>query len=132
MLDAAAHARHDGGSMTTKTKDPLTAEMVGESALSLGRAGARLQRALDALAAHDVVAGDPAARAGLVDDAGEAAWGYVVLRGALGWHDDRAALDVYAVPAEVRARMGVIRRPEGATTAAPPRSVLDSPGAPYR
>ena len=114
--------------------DALTAEMVGESALSLGRAGARLQRALDALAAHDAAGGDAALRQDLVDDAGEAAWGYVVLRGALGWHDDNLALDAYAVPREVRARIGVRRRrtDEPADDRPSPASVLDSPGAPYR
>lgn len=113
--------------------DALTAEMVGESALSLGRAGAKLQAALDALAAHDAARGEPALRLDLLDDAGEAAWGYIVLRGALGWHDDKAALDAYAVPAEVRARMGVRRRsPTPSDTTSPASSVLDSPGAPYR
>ena len=86
----------------------LSSELVGESALSLGRAGAKLQRALDALAAY--AGDDDAARHELVDEAGEAAWGYVVLRGALGWHDDKVALDAYQVPAEVRARMGVRKR----------------------
>lgn len=111
--------------------DSLAGEMVGESALSLGRAGAKLQRALDALAAHDAAGGERGARQDLVDHAGEAAWGYVVLRGALGWYDDEAALDAYAVPAEVRARMGVTRRSsEPAADDAPPPPIVGSP--PYR
>ena len=91
--------------------DALTAELVGESAISLGRAGSRLQQALDALAAHDAAGTtDAAARRELAEEAGEQAWEYVVLRGALGWHDELRALDAYAVPAEVRVRMGVRRQ----------------------
>ena len=84
----------------------LAAELVGESALSLGRAGARLQAALDALAAHDA-AGEPdgEVRRDLVDSAGEQAWGFLVLRNALGWYDDEYALAAYQVPREVRGRM---------------------------
>lgn len=80
--------------------DSLQAELVGESAKSLGIAGARLEAALAALAEG---AGD---RAMLVDEAAVRAWEYVVLRGALGWHDDAAALDAFRVPREVRLRMG--------------------------
>ena len=112
------------------TNKSLESELVGESALSLGRAGAKLERALAALAAHDAAGGDPAARRELVDDAGEAAWGYVVLRGALGWHDDRMALDAYQVPSEVRARMGV-RRHAPASAADPPAQ-RPTGGRPYR
>lgn len=88
---------------------------------------ARLQAALDALAAHDAAGAgaDPARRPDLVDDAAEQAWGFVVLRAALGWHDDQAALDAYRVPGEVRARMGV-RRSTAAGTATPGHS-LDPP-----
>ncbi|HVV88423.1 MAG TPA: DUF6665 family protein [Kofleriaceae bacterium] len=93
--------------MTADGTKALEAELVSESAISLGRAGTRLQEALDALAAH---AGDDEARRELVEDAGERAWEFVVLRSALGWHDDLRALDAYGVPVEVRARMGVRRR----------------------
>jgi hypothetical protein len=114
-----------------ETDSALASELVGESALSLGRAGAKLQRALDALAAHDAAGGDTATRRDLVDDAGEQAWHYVVLRGALGWHDDALALDAYQVPAEVRARMGVRRK--AGTSAAPAAAPVDhSLGPPYR
>jgi hypothetical protein len=114
--------------------EALTAELVGESALSLGRAGTRLQTALDELAAHDA-AGRPAddARRVLVDAAGEQAWNFVVLRGALGWHDDDTALDAYKVPREVRMRMGVRRK--ATDEPAPPataRSNGEHRGPPYR
>lgn len=90
----------------------LKAELLAEAAASLGIAGKRLEAALAVLAAVD--AGEPApdgmTRSALVDDAARRAWEYVVQRGALGWHDEQAALAVFAVPAEVRRRMGVQRR----------------------
>lgn len=88
-------------------QDAITSELVAESALSLGRAGGRLEAALAALAAYRP--GDRVARPLLVDAAAYHAWSYVVLRGALGWTDDEAALAAYDVPAEVRARIGVVR-----------------------
>lgn len=110
----------------------LAAEMVGESALTLGRAGARLQAALDALAAHDAAGGpDGEARRDLVDSAGEQAWGFLVLRNALGWYDDEYALAAYQVPREVRGRMGARRRADLVTTAADP-APLEGFGKPYR
>lgn len=105
--------------------DALAAELAGESAHALGRAGARLQAALDALAAHDAAGRDAARRPELVDDAAELAWGFIVLRNALGWHDEQAALDAYGVPGEVRARMGVRRRTSEAP--ATPGHALDPP-----
>lgn len=89
----------------------LQAELVGESALSLGRAGARLQAALDALATHDAASGGRGeVRDALIDDAAERAWEFVVTRGAMGWNDEQVALEAYGVPAEVRLRMGATRR----------------------
>lgn len=87
----------------------LAEELVGESAASLGKAGKALQAALDLLAAVDAGTAAPThpPRALVVADAAERAWEYVVLRGALGWHDDASALGVYQVPQEVRRQMGV-------------------------
>ena len=93
-------------------KDPnaaLTAELVAESAAPLGRAGRRLEQALVMLAAHQPT--DPRPRGELVDAAAYHAWSYVIVRGALGWSDDDAALRSYQVPGEVRARIGAVREP---------------------
>lgn len=90
-----------------ETHDAISSELVAESALSLGRAGGRLEAALAALAAY--APGAAVTRALLVDAAAYHAWSYVVLRGALGWSDDDAALRAYDVPAEVRARIGAVR-----------------------
>lgn len=110
--------------------EALTAELVGESALTLGRAGARLQAALDELAAYDAAGvADVEPRRLLIDTAGEQAWYFVVLRAAMGWYDEQQALDAYRVPMEVRLRMGVRRRADVAPTPAP---LVDRRGPPYR
>jgi hypothetical protein len=88
----------------------LAGELIAESAASLGRAGRRLEDALAALGAHPR---RDHRRAELVDAAAYYAWSYVCLRGALGWADDDDALRVYAVPPEVRARIGAVRAPPG-------------------
>lgn len=82
----------------------LEAELLAESAASLGRAGTKLERAIAALAAGPREA--CALRTELLDAAGSAAYAFVVQREALGMRDSREALDVYAVPEEVRMRMG--------------------------
>lgn len=82
----------------------LEAELMAEAAQSLGVAGKRLERALAALAACG--ADRAALRRELLESASSAAYAYVVQREALGFRDTAAALDVYAVPTEVRVRMG--------------------------
>lgn len=93
----------------TDPQAAVTAELVAESAATLGRHGRRLELALAALAAHQPT--DPRPRGELVDAAAYHAWSYVVVRGALGWGDDDSALRAYEVPGEVRARIGVVREP---------------------
>jgi hypothetical protein len=52
-------------------------------------------------------AGRCAARAKLVQDAGEALWCFLVQREAVGLRDSRPVMRDYRVPAEVQNRMGV-------------------------
>jgi uncharacterized protein DUF6665 len=80
----------------------LQGELMGEAARSLGIAGKRMEEALAVLAACPPTA----ARRVLLDAAIEATFGYVVTREAMGWRDTEAALDLYGVPNEVRARLG--------------------------
>jgi hypothetical protein len=81
-------------------------ELAAESAASLGRAGARLEEALDALRAFDAAGGPRAHREPLLLEAAERLWYYVVQREVLGFHDSELAMAVYRVPGEVRVRMG--------------------------
>ncbi|MCE9573186.1 MAG: hypothetical protein K8W52_08520 [Deltaproteobacteria bacterium] len=91
--------------------DGVRQELLAESALSLGLAAERMLAAIAELRAWDAAGRGPGPeRAALVDAAGERTWGYVIQREVLGFLDTSAALDVHAVPAEVRERMGVFRR----------------------
>ena len=98
-------------------ENDIEAEFAGEAAASLGMAGRRLRKALDALLKHDaeVSAGADAAglerRGELVAVAGEAFWGYVVQRELLGLMDADYIATEYGVPPEVKRAMGpTIRR----------------------
>jgi len=88
-------------------QDVLDYEILGEQAATFGRLGRELRIALDALAAAD--RGDPQ-RERLLAAAGNALWNFVVHRDCCGMsRTTEHALKAYAVPAEVRARMGVVR-----------------------
>jgi len=88
-------------------QDVLEYEILEEQAATIGRLARELRNALDALAAADRC--DPQ-REHLVDAAGYALWNFVVQRDCSGFGGTTEhILKDYAVPAEVRARMGVIR-----------------------
>ena len=96
--------------------NPLAAleyEIAAEKAASLGRAGKALEAALEALHAFDRAR--PVrwqkARELLVVEAAERLWYYVVQREAMGWYRHDDAIELYAVPGEIQARMGP--RPPG-------------------
>ena len=87
---------------------PIEYALAAEAAASLAHAGRRLRKALDALSKHDAAVdqctrrADPKVRAGLLADAGEAFWGYVVQRELLGLLDADYIAAEYAVPLEVQ------------------------------
>lgn len=89
-------------------ENDIEAEFAGEAAASLGLAGRRLRKALDALHKHDadVSLGTKRAsskrRTELVAVAGEAFWGYVVQRELLGLMDADYIAQEYGVPPEVK------------------------------
>jgi hypothetical protein len=91
----------------------LEAEMLAEAAHTLGLAGQRMERALAALAACPP--DRQPLRRELLDAASSATYAYVVQREAMGMRDTAYALDVYAVPPEVRASMGRHLPPPPAT-----------------
>ena len=97
--------------------DVLEYELFQEKAATLGRLGAKLKTALDALAAHDASparGGDAdAERAELVAAAGEALWYYVVQREVCGLRDTDAVLRHLGVPREVQLKMGMRPRQAG-------------------
>jgi hypothetical protein len=96
----------------------LEHELLGEQAATFGRTAEDLQAALDALAAFDRRTGDgrmPADRRALkrrrlVDDAAYAMWCFVVQRECAGIRTIDRALEGFAVPTEVRRKMGTVWR----------------------
>ncbi len=90
--------------------ESIQAQLMEETANSLGIAGKRLEEALALLAA---AAPGSAKRDELLYDAVDATYAYVVHRDVLRLDispDERSrVLDRFAVPAEVRARLGVKR-----------------------
>jgi hypothetical protein len=97
--------------------DVLEYEIRQEQAATIGRLDRELRDALDALDTFDRQAssGTTAAdsrdpqRAHLVDAAAYALWNFVVQRECSGFRGTEQVLKEYALPGEVRAKMGVIR-----------------------
>lgn len=97
--------------------DVLQHEILGEQAATIGRLAQALRESLDALRAFDERAAGSAAvpdrrdpeRLRLVDGAAYALFNFVVQRDCAGLRGTEHILKEYAVPGEVRARMGVAR-----------------------
>jgi hypothetical protein len=90
-------------------KDPMEAveyELEEGRAYALGQAGRRLETALAALTAPE----PEMDRETLLDEAAEAAWGYMIMRETAGFYDHDRAFGVYDVPPSVRIRIGVFRK----------------------
>jgi hypothetical protein len=98
-------------SSRTTRLDALDYEIAQEQVAALGRVGRALETALAALAEYDCGHGaKDAARAGLVRDASDALWCFMVQREAFGLRDSRPVLRDYRVPAEVHNLMGAFGR----------------------
>ena len=83
--------------------DPLEYEIQESRAIALGDAGRKLEKALAALAARpdsDV----------LIDQAANATWELFIIRESLGFYGHDLAVEAYAVPNRVLARVGVVRK----------------------
>lgn len=97
--------------------DVLQYEIREEQAATIGRVARELQEALDALHTFDrrasvgMTATDSrdTQRGRLVDAAAYALWNFVVQRDCSGFRFTQQALEDYAVPPEVRAKMGAVR-----------------------
>jgi len=80
----------------------LRYELLEEQAAALGRQGARLEKALAALAASDGGEGRPA----LLAEAADAAWCFFIQREVMGLRDRAAVIAQYEIPREVLNRIG--------------------------
>jgi hypothetical protein len=96
--------------------DVLEYEIREEQAATIGRLARQLRDVLDALDTFDRRASNEKAaadshdphRARLVDAAAYALWNFVVQRECSGFRWTEQVLEDYAVPMEVRAKMGAI------------------------
>ena len=103
--------RPPGAHARTAPVVALDYEIAQERASALGRLGRALEAALAALADYESGhATSDATRAGLVQDASDALWCFMVQREACGLRDPRPVLRHYGVPGEVYARMGAFDR----------------------
>lgn len=94
--------------------DVLQHEIQEEQAATIGRIARQLEESLEALRAFD--AGTPAGdrapeRRRLVDAAAYALWNFVVQRECAGFRFTEQVLKQYAIPRDVRMRMGAVVRP---------------------
>jgi hypothetical protein len=97
--------------------DVLEYELRQEQAATIGRLARELRNALDALDTFDrrassgktVADGSDPQRARLVDAAAYALWNFVVQRECSGFRWTEQVLKDYAIPREVRAKMGAVR-----------------------
>jgi hypothetical protein len=80
----------------------LRYELMEEQAVSLGRSGSKVERALAALRAHQGAEGRPE----LVKAAADAVWSFLVQREACGMRDRARIVAEYDIPREVMARIG--------------------------
>ncbi|MEF2074760.1 DUF6665 family protein [Consotaella aegiceratis] len=83
--------------------NPLDAEILQEKAASLGRAGRRVEAALDALQA---VAGEAPERPALVRDAARAVHHFFIQRELCGLRRHGDVIREMAIPKDVLARVG--------------------------
>lgn len=98
-------------------QEVLEYEIRQEQAATIGRLARELRGALGAIDAFDRREADDKTaadsrdpqRARLVDAAAYALWNFVVQRECSGFRETEEVLKEYAVPAEVRAKMGAIR-----------------------
>lgn len=87
-------------------KDAIEAieyELEEGRAFALGQAGKRVEAAIAALEAGH------RERDLLLDEAADAVWAYLIVRESAGFVDHREVLALYRVPAQVMARVGVMR-----------------------
>ena len=98
--------RIPGGShdRDARTQSALEAAIVAEKAASLGFAGRALEKALAKLGAN---AGED--RQALIDAAADRTWSFFVQRELCGLRDNRDAIEEFAIPPEVMARVGARR-----------------------
>ncbi|CAN7696565.1 DUF6665 family protein [Neorhizobium sp. LjRoot104] len=88
----------------------LEYELMSERAAALGRQGLKVEKALAALNAWDPERDSEVLRESLRDDAADAVWGFFIQRETCGLRNNREIIKRYAIPNEVLARIGAVRK----------------------
>jgi hypothetical protein len=88
----------------------LEYELMSERANSLGRHGLKVESALAELRAWDAARRSEAERESLVDKASDAVWAFFIQREICGLRNGRDVIQRYAIPNEVLAKVGAVRR----------------------
>ncbi|CDZ56733.1 DUF6665 family protein [Neorhizobium galegae] len=88
----------------------LEYELMSERAAALGRQGLKVEEALAELNAWDPERGNEVLRESLRDDAADAVWALFIQREICGLRNNRDIIKRYAIPSEVLARVGAVRK----------------------
>jgi membrane-bound lytic murein transglycosylase MltF len=86
----------------------LEYELMSERADALGRHGLKVEKAIAALAAMDEHT-SPERRDTLLNEAADVVWAFFIQREICGLRSNRDAIQRYAIPKEVVARLGIVR-----------------------
>lgn len=88
----------------------LEYELMSERADSLGRHGLKVENALALLAERLAGGCDGMEREELLNDAADKVWAFFIQREMCGLRSQKDAIRRYAIPPEVIARLGIVRR----------------------
>ncbi|MCJ9673725.1 MULTISPECIES: DUF6665 family protein [unclassified Neorhizobium] len=103
------HSFHQQGFANTGF-NVLEYELMSERASALGRQGLKVEEALAALNAWNPERDSEVLRERLRDDAADAVWGLFIQREICGLRNNRDIIKRYAIPSEVLARVGAVRK----------------------
>lgn len=93
---------------------PLNAleyELMSEKADALARSGLRVEKALAALRACPAAPENAREREGLLNQAADLVWSFLVQREICGFRSQSDAIKRYDIPREVMIRLGAVNRP---------------------
>ncbi|GLR50270.1 hypothetical protein KYK30_00695 [Shinella yambaruensis] len=88
----------------------LEYELMSERADALGRHGLKVEKALELLAGRLAAGCGEAEREDLLNDAADKVWAFFIQREICGLRSQKDAIRRYAIPPEVIARLGIVRR----------------------
>jgi len=88
----------------------LEYELMSERADSLGRHGLKVEKALALLSGRIAAGCGQDEREDLLNDAADKVWAFFITREMCGLRSQKDAIRRYAIPPEVMARLGIVRK----------------------